>query len=171
MFSLRYLCLSMDTGVHKDFHIRSCLCSLTVTRRVPLVEMELISPPQHPDSFRLLWDLCYSSFFVLHFVDHCLVLLFCLFVLFVCLFGWCFFFGGGVLYLLTIISVLRITASGCSLLSSIFLFPIENPTRTWLNTGDCFMHIVFRCLYYFCEKSTMSGSMKLSYDNKHRPFS
>jgi hypothetical protein len=41
------LYLFTHTGVQNDFHIRRCSCRLTVTRRVPLVEQELLTLSEH----------------------------------------------------------------------------------------------------------------------------
>ena len=44
---LLLLYLSMYTGVQHDFHVIWCSCCLTVTRRVSLVEQELLTLPEH----------------------------------------------------------------------------------------------------------------------------
>ena len=47
MSYLCYLYLFTYTGVKRDFHIRLCLCSLTVTCSVLLKEQEMLTGPQH----------------------------------------------------------------------------------------------------------------------------
>jgi hypothetical protein len=76
-----YLYLFTHTGVQHDFHIRRCSCRLTVTRRVPLVEQELLTLSEHLSSPPVFSGVCVTQSFVLCvcFVDHCLS--FCLFSL------------------------------------------------------------------------------------------
>jgi hypothetical protein len=47
MFYLCVLYLFTYTGVQHDFHVRWCWCHLAVTRRVTIVEQELLTLPEH----------------------------------------------------------------------------------------------------------------------------
>ena len=49
-------------------------CRLTVTRRVPLVDQELLSPPEHSRSLQVFSEVRSVVFCVSSFVDHCLLL-------------------------------------------------------------------------------------------------
>jgi hypothetical protein len=70
MFIFRYLL----TGVQHDFHVRWCSCYLTVTRRVSLVEQELLSFPEHTCSPPYFSGVRVTRSLVLCvcFVDRCL---------------------------------------------------------------------------------------------------
>jgi hypothetical protein len=50
MFYLCYLYVFTDTDVHHDFHIKWCLCRLTVTRRLSLVKEQLLILLEHMSS-------------------------------------------------------------------------------------------------------------------------
>jgi hypothetical protein len=55
MLNLCYLCLFMHTDVQHDFHVWWCSCRLTVTRRMLLVEQELLTLLVHLSSSQFLW--------------------------------------------------------------------------------------------------------------------
>ena len=71
-------------GVHHDVNIRWCSCCLTVTRRVSLVEQELLTLPEHLSLPRVYCEVrvtrslvlcgvfCRSLFIVFRF-SHCIV--------------------------------------------------------------------------------------------------
>jgi len=61
MFYLRYLYSLTYTDVPHDSHIRWCSVDLIVIRRVPLVEDELVTLPDHPGSVTVfVWFSCCS---------------------------------------------------------------------------------------------------------------
>jgi hypothetical protein len=64
MFHLWYFNLFTYTGFQHDFHFKYCSCGLTITRRLILVEQELLTHPGHLSSspicsrIRVVLSLC-----------------------------------------------------------------------------------------------------------------
>ena len=83
-FYFCYLYLFSFTGVQRDYHIRLCSCRFTVTRRMSLVEQELLTLPEHLSSvtdfseLRVAQSLVFCMWFI---VDHRLS--FCVFLFFI----------------------------------------------------------------------------------------
>ena len=71
MLYLCYLYLFMNNAVRHNFHIKWCLCCLTVTQWVPLVEQELLILLEHPSSCHVFSGVYVAQYLVNHFLSSC----------------------------------------------------------------------------------------------------
>jgi len=78
MFYLCYLYLFTNAVVQYDFHIRSCLCHLIVTRRVTLGKQEVLTFPEVLSSLPVLSEVRVANSLI---VCNGLLSIVCLFVL------------------------------------------------------------------------------------------
>ena len=70
---LFYNALFNTRGVQHGFHVTWCSCPLTVTRRVSLVGLKLLTLLEHVSSPGIKWSCIVKSLvFCVVFVDHCL---------------------------------------------------------------------------------------------------